>query len=61
MARVDLDALRRTPAYAFPEAAHYLRLPKSTLRSWFLGQSGFRPLIRLDGRRGEGLSFLNLV
>lgn len=61
MTRIDLDALRRTPAYPFAEAAHYLRLPTSTLRSWFLGQHRFRPLIRLDGERGEGLSFLNLV
>lgn len=61
MARLDLDALRRTPAYPFSEAAHYLRLPRSTLRSWFLGQPGFRPLIGLDGKPGEGLSFLNLV
>jgi len=59
--RVDLDALRRTPAYPFVEAAHYLRLPKSTLRAWFLGQTGFRPLIRLDGTPTEGLSFINLV
>ena len=62
MPRIDLDALRRTPAYPFVEAAHYLRLPKSTLRSWFLGQAGFRSLIRLDSKTpSEGLSFINLV
>ena len=62
MPRIDLDALRRTPAYPFVEAAHYLRLPKSTLRSWFLGQAGFRSLIRLDGKApSEGLSFINLI
>lgn len=70
MARLDLNALRLTPAYPFAEAAHYLGVPNSTLRSWFLGQSykgrqgerrAFRPLIRLDGQPGEGLSFLNLV
>jgi uncharacterized protein (DUF433 family) len=46
------------------EAAHYLNVPVSTLRAWCLGQSGpprFRPVIRLDGKPGEGLSFLNLV
>jgi uncharacterized protein (DUF433 family) len=53
--------LRRTPAYTFGEAAHYLRLPKSTLRSWFLGQQQFRSIIRLDGKPSEGPSFLNLV
>lgn len=57
----DLDVIRRTPAYGFGEAAHYLRLPKSTLRAWCLGQQHFRGVIRLDGKPAEGLSFLNLV
>jgi uncharacterized protein (DUF433 family) len=62
VAKVDIDALRRTPAYPYAEAAHYLRLPLSTLRAWFVGQRPrFRPLIKPDGARGEGLSFLNLV
>lgn len=70
MAKLDLNALRRTPAYPFAEAAHYLNLPLSTLRSWCLGQpyhdrhgrpGEFRRVIRLDGHKGEGLSFLNLV
>lgn len=65
MAKVDLDVLRRTPAYPFAEAAHYLNLPLSTLRSWCLGQKArageFRRVIQLDGQKGEGLSFLNLV
>jgi uncharacterized protein (DUF433 family) len=60
----DLERLRHTPAYPFSEAAHYLNLPVSTLRAWCLGQGGpqgFRPVIRLDGQPGEGLSFLNLI
>lgn len=69
MGRMDVDRLRRTPAYSYVEAAHYLNLPPSTLSSWFRGQAytrddrvrQFRPVIRLDGRAGEGLSFLNLV
>lgn len=69
MSRADVDRLRRTPAYPFLEAAHYLNMPASTLRSWCLGQDyslhgekrRFLPLIELDGRRAEGLSFLNLV
>ena len=69
MARMNIDVVRRTPAYPFAEAAHYLSLPVSTLRAWCLGQSyrykgqprRFQPLIGLDGRRTEGLSFLNLV
>jgi len=69
MAKLDIDQLRRTPAYPFAEAAHYLDLPKPTLRAWCLGTTygsknnkrKFRPVIELDGERGEGLSFLNLV
>lgn len=69
MGRMDVDQLRRTPAYSYVEAAHYLNLPPSTLSSWFRGQAytqdgqirQFRPVIRLDGQAGEGLSFLNLV
>jgi uncharacterized protein (DUF433 family) len=61
---IDLERQRRTPAYPFGEAAHYLNLPVSTLRAWCLGRGGphrFRPVIRLDGKPGEGLSFINLV
>jgi uncharacterized protein (DUF433 family) len=69
MGNEQLDRLRRTPAYPFIEAAHYLNMPPSTLRSWCIGQDykvngetrRFQPLIELDGTRGEGLSFLNLV
>lgn len=70
MISVNLDKLRRTPAYPFVEAAHYLNMPPSTLRAWCLGQTYhdvrgneklFRPLIFLDGENREGLSFLNLV
>jgi uncharacterized protein (DUF433 family) len=61
MGRPDIESARRTPAYSFVEAAHYLNLPVSTLASWFKGQRGFLPVIRLDGGPGEGLSFLNLV
>jgi uncharacterized protein (DUF433 family) len=58
MAKFDLDAIRRTPAYPYAEAAHYLNLPLSTLRAWFLGQGKFHHVIRPDG---QALSFLNLV
>jgi uncharacterized protein (DUF433 family) len=69
MGREQVDRLRRTPAYPFIEAAHYLNMPVSTLRSWCIGQDytvngetrRFRPLIELDGEKNEGLSFLNLV
>jgi hypothetical protein len=62
MGRMDVDQRRRTPAYSYVEAAHYLNLPPSTLSSWFRGQAytqddrvqQFRPVIRLDGKAGEG-------
>ncbi|MCL6546349.1 MAG: DUF433 domain-containing protein [Bryobacteraceae bacterium] len=57
------------PAYAVPEAAHYLRLPVATLRSWVAGRlypvSGQRrrskPVVHLDDPKRRFLSFLNLV
>ena len=61
------EAVLTTPAYTFAEAAHYPRMPTSTLRSWCLGQSyrdrpEFAAVIRLDGDASDsGLSFLNLV
>jgi uncharacterized protein (DUF433 family) len=70
LTKPDISELRRTPAYPFVEAAHYLNLPVSTLRAWCLGQRyesvrgddrWFAALIKLDGERREGLSFLNLV
>jgi len=66
MAKIDLEQLRRTPAYSFGEAAHYLSMPTATLRAWCVGQKQgdkkeFVRLIDLDGPPKEGLSFLNLV
>jgi len=66
---VDVDRLRRTPAYPFVEAAHYLNLPLSTLRGWCLGTTygregevrSFKNVIELDGEPRDGMSFLNLV
>jgi len=56
----ELDA-REIPAYTAGEAAHYLGVPKSTMRSWFAGQRGFRAVIRPADPRTLGLSFTNLV
>ncbi len=59
---------RELPAYGFREAAHYLRVPVSTVRAWATGQKSdrgskhytFRPVLRLpEGSRQ--LSFFNLV
>lgn len=52
---------REIPAYAYSEAAHYLDLPPSTLRAWFAGQRGFRPVIRAADAQRIILSFSNLV
>ena len=53
--------LREMPAYSIGEAAGYLRLPKSTLRAWLLGQGAFRPVIDIADRKSRHLSFINLV
>ena len=66
---LSAEQVRQTPAYTFTEAAHYLRLPVTTLHAWCTGQdyrtkSGtkrYLRVIRLDGSGREGLSFLNLV
>jgi uncharacterized protein (DUF433 family) len=57
------------PAYGVAEAAHYLRIPLATLRSWVRGryyptESGrrfFKPLIELPQPALLSLSFVNLV
>jgi uncharacterized protein (DUF433 family) len=56
------------PVYAIAEAAHYLRLPVATIRSWAIGrryptQTGdadFPPLIDIADPAGRMLSFRNL-
>ncbi len=60
---------RETPTYGIPEAAHYLRIPEATLRSWVKGQyystkSGrrfFKPLIKIADPDSNLLSFVNLA
>lgn len=51
------------PCYLASEAAHYLRLPLTTVRAWAFGQRGFRPVIQLSDEAIEErlLSFVNLV
>ncbi len=63
-----IDA-RDAPTYTVAEAAHYLRLPAATLRSWALGRqyptadgaAHFSPRIRPATRRPPLLSFWNLI
>jgi uncharacterized protein (DUF433 family) len=52
---------RYLPAYGIPEAARYLRIPRSTVRAWVMGQRSFKPVIELPDRRRPELSFINLV
>src|SRR5216684_735962 len=52
---------REIPAYSISEAAHYLGVPKSTLRAWFAGQQKFRAVIRPADPKTLILSFSNLV
>lgn len=60
---------RDLPAYGVAEAAHYLQIPETTLRSWVLGrhyrteegEQFFKPLIDLADREQHVLSFFNLV
>jgi len=60
---------RLYPAYNIRDAAHYLRLPAATLRSWVLGRlyptrtapRRFKALLRLDDVARRFLSFHNVV
>lgn len=57
------------PNYRLPEAAHYLRVPESTLRMWVLGQDYraadrpriLRPIIIPAAVAPPTLSFINMV
>jgi len=60
---------RGTPAYPLAEAAHFLKLPMATLRSWVVGRQypkaqgvgHFRPLIQAARCEPPLLSFWNLI
>src|SRR5450755_3976453 len=63
------DNPRLSPAYSVAEAAHYLRMPEGTLRSWVSGRlypvggqsKRSRPLIPPADPKKQYLSFINLV
>src|SRR5215467_1746687 len=67
--RYETEDSRLLPAYSVAEAAHYLRMPEGTLRSWVVGRwypvagqaKRSKPLIHLDDPRRQYLSFINLV
>jgi uncharacterized protein (DUF433 family) len=60
---------RLVPAYSVAEAAHYLRMPQETLRSWVVGRlypvagqsRRSKPLIHLDDPKRRYMSFMNLI
>src|ERR1700691_1730673 len=68
-ARYETVDPRLMPAYTVAEAAHYLRMPEGTLRSWVVSRfypvagasKRSRPLIHLDDPKKQYLSFINLV
>jgi uncharacterized protein (DUF433 family) len=61
--------IREIPSYGVQEAAHYLRIPRTTIRDWisgrhYPGKTGVRfsrPIIHLPDRETRLLSFMNLV
>ncbi len=66
---ISIHDPRLAPAYTLAEAAHYLRMPQETLRSWVHRRSYVvsgrskrsAALIQLDDPDGKYLSFINLV
>ncbi|MDE2831718.1 MAG: DUF433 domain-containing protein [Gemmatimonadota bacterium] len=66
MKNEKIDA-RFAPAYGVSEAARYLNIPPSTLRSWISGiqyrsdRSNFEPVISVPPAEIVQLSFVNLV
>ncbi len=67
--RAESEDRRLVPAYTVAEAAHYLRMPEGTLRSWVVGRfypvvgqsRRSRPLIHMEDPERHYLSFINLV
>ena len=65
---IDQD-VRELPEYGVAEAAHYLLVPRATLRSWVVGMSYgsdserrfFKPLIQPAAKAPVALSFINLI
>ncbi|PYJ26181.1 MAG: hypothetical protein DME90_12430 [Verrucomicrobia bacterium] len=65
----DERDVRELPAYGVAEAAHYLLIPRATLRSWVVGMSYgsdgerrfFKPVIQPAATSPVALSFINLI
>ena len=60
---------RDIPTYSIDDAAHFLRIPRNTIRSWTAGRNyktlkglkTFKPLIPTPNRKPRLLSFTNLI
>jgi uncharacterized protein (DUF433 family) len=52
---------RDVAAYTLSDAARTVRVSRSTLAAWFLGQAGFRAVLTLADPRNKLLSFTNLI
>jgi uncharacterized protein (DUF433 family) len=69
MATIGEHDVRELPAYGVAEAAHYLLVPRATLRSWVAGMSYgsgsarkmFKPVIQPAAKSPVTLSFINLI
>lgn len=69
MTAFNIKDPREVAAYTVSEAAHYLGVPASTMRSWFAGQTyshqgatrRFQAVIKPADPKTLGLSFSNLV
>src|SRR6266581_8938770 len=63
--RADEHDVRELPAYGIAEAAHYVLVPRATLRSWVAGMSYgsgfFKPVIDPAAKSPVALSFINLI
>src|SRR5437667_5536789 len=69
MTATDEEDVRELPAYGIAEAAHYLLMPRATLRAWAAGMSYgtdsdrrfFKPVIQPAAKSPVALSFINLI
>lgn len=52
---------RDVPRYSYEDVARWLHLPRSTVASWFFGQTNFKPLFIPADKSGKMLSFYNLI
>lgn len=52
---------RTLPSHSLTEVAAYLRVPRSTLRAWFLGMGELKSILAIAQRTPPARSFFNIV